>query len=152
MDTEEVREKIVKFDFSLIHFLRQYSTPFLRYSLGGIFIWLGLLKPLGMSPAEELISQTVYVVPPEYFIPVLGVWEVIIGICLIYRPLLRVGIFFMIPQMIGTFLPMLILPSVVYTFFPFGLTLEGQYIVKNIVLITAALVIGSSVKPLENAE
>jgi hypothetical protein len=43
----------------------------------------------------------------------------------------------------GTFLPLVLLPEVCFTIFPFGLTLEGQYIVKNLVIIGSALVIGS---------
>jgi uncharacterized membrane protein YkgB len=46
----------------------------------------------------------------------------------------------------GTFLPLILLPEVCFTSFPFGLTLEGQYIVKNLIIISAALVVGSTVR------
>ena len=49
-------------------------------------------------------------------------------------------------QMPGTFLPLILLPEVCFTSFPFGLTLEGQYIVKNLIIISAALVVGSTVR------
>ncbi|MDA0999288.1 MAG: hypothetical protein O2807_02055 [bacterium] len=119
---------------------------FLRLSLAVIFIWFGALKPFGMSPAEELVKRTVYWVPPEIFVPVLGWWEVAIGVGLLFRPLLRVALFLLFLQMPGTILPLILLPDVCFTRFPFGLTLEGQYIVKNLILISAALVVGGTVR------
>ena len=79
-------------------------------------------------------------------VPILGVWEVLIGICLLYRPLIRLGIFLLFLQLPGTFLPVVLLPGVVFEQFPHVLTVEGQYIVKNLVIIGAALVIGGTVR------
>ena len=87
-----------------------------------------------------------YFFPPDVFVPLLGWWEVLIGIGLAVRPLIRAALFLLALQMPGTFLPLVILPSVCFTSFPFGLTLEGQYIVKNLILISAALVVGSTVR------
>ena len=120
----------------------------LRWSLSIVFIWFGILKPLGVSPAADLVARTIYWgVDPEWFVPFLGWWEVAIGVCLIVRhPVVtRIGILLMFLQMPGTFLPVVLLPDVVFTRFPFELTLEGQYIVKNLVLISAALAIGGTV-------
>jgi len=114
--------------------------------LRAIFIWFGLLKPLGISPAEELVSRTVYFFSPDWFVPFLGWWEVLIGVCLLFRPLIRVAIFLLFLQMGGTILPLFILPEACFTSIPFGLTLEGQYIIKNLIIISAALVIGGTVK------
>ena len=115
------------------------SRPFfLRVSMGIVFIWFGALKFTGISPANELVAQTVYWFPPEVFIPVLGWWEVIIGSCLLIRPLIRAAIFLLLVQMPGTMLPLVLLPEVCFTKFPFGLTMEGQYIIKNLILISAA--------------
>jgi hypothetical protein len=85
-------------------------------------------------------------VNPDWFIPVLGVWEMAIGVCLALRPLLRLGIFLLFLQLPGTFLPMVLLPEVVWDRFPFVLTMEGQYIVKNLVIIGAALVLGGTLR------
>ena len=115
------------------------SKIFSRY----YFIWFGILKPLGLSPAADLVAKTVYWVSPTWFVPFLGWWEVIIGICLIYKPLLRLGLALMALQMAGTFLPLILLPEVVYGANYFALTLEGQYIIKNLVLIAAGLVVGA---------
>ena len=118
----------------------------LRIALAIIFIWYGILKPFGMSPAAELVRKTVYFVPPDLFIPILGWWEVAIGVGLLYRPLNRTAIFLLFLQMPGTLLPLVLLPDVCFTQIPWGLTLEGQYIVKNAVLIGAALVVGGTVR------
>ncbi|MFP4228862.1 MAG: hypothetical protein ACLFTE_08550 [Salinivenus sp.] len=118
----------------------------LRMGLGIVFVWFGLLKPLGMSPAEDLIRRTVYFLPPDVFLPILGWWEVLIGVGLLYRPLNRTAIFLLFLQMPGTLLPLVLLPDVCFTQIPWGLTLEGQYIIKNAVLIGAALVVGGTVR------
>ena len=118
----------------------------MRISLALIFIWFGLLKPLGMSPEEELIRRTVYFFPPDLVLPVLGYWEVAIGLGLLYRPLLRLALLLLLVELPGTFLPLLLLPEICFTVPPFGLTLEGQYIVKNLFLIGAAFLVGSKVQ------
>jgi len=118
----------------------------LRIGLGIVFVWFGLLKPLGISPAEGLVRSVVYVVPPDFFVPFLGWWEVAIGVGLLYRPLNRTAIFLLFLQMPGTLLPLVLLPEVCFTQVPWGLTLEGQYIIKNAVLIGAALAVGGTVR------
>jgi hypothetical protein len=104
------------------------------------------LKPLGLSPAEALVKRTVYFLPADVFFPILGWWEVAIGAALLFRPLVRLALFLLFAQMVGTFLPLVVLPEVVWTNFPFALTTEGQYIIKNLVLIGAALVVGGTVR------
>lgn len=118
----------------------------LRISLAIIFIWFGALKTVGMSPAAELVRNTVYWFPPDIFIPLLGYWEIAIGVCLLFRPLIRVAILLLFLQMPGTMLPLVLLPDVCFTSVPFGLTIEGQYIIKNLVLISAGIVIGGTVR------
>jgi len=126
------------------------GVPMLRVAIGVVFVWFGGLKLIGVSPAADLVAATVYVVPAGLFVPVLGVWEIAIGLCLLYRPLIRVGILLLFLQMPGTFLPIVLLPDVVFTTFPYGLTVEGQYIVKNLVIIGAALVVGGTVRDTEH--
>ena len=133
-------------DIRISSWMNRYGQLFLRWSLGLTFIWFGALKPFGLSPAQELVTNTVYFVDPAWFIPLLGWWEVAIGVGLLYRPLIRPAIFLLFLQMPGTFMPMVLLPDVCFTAFPLGLTLEGQYIIKNLILISSALVIGGSVR------
>ncbi len=140
------REGFDAVDRAIAQAMERWSIPMLRVSVGVVFIWFGALKVLGVSPAAELVASTVYVVPPEVFVPVLGVWEMLIGLFLLYRPLIRAGIFLLFLQLPGTFLPIVLLPEVVFTTVPYALTVEGQYIVKNLVIIGAALAIGSTVR------
>ena len=133
-------------DLSITIWMDKYCQLLMRLSLGLIFIWFGVLKPLGMSPEEELIQRTIYWLPHKFVFPVLGIWEVAIGIGLIYRPLLRLALFLLLLELPGTFLPLILLPDICFTNFPFGLSLEGQYIIKNLFLISAAFAIGSKVR------
>jgi len=123
----------------------KYCLLLMRTSLALIFIWFGLLKPLGMSPEEELIKRTVYFFSPDMVLFILGCWEVAIGVGLLYRPLLRLALFLLLIELPGTFLPLIVLPDICFHSIPFGLSLEGQYIVKNLFLIGAAFVIGSKI-------
>lgn len=133
--------------------MARHGVWLLRMALGVIFIWFGALKAFGMSPAQDLVANTVYWVESDWFVPLLGWWEVAIGVGLLFRPLIRPAIALLFLQMPGTFMPLVLLPEVCFTRFPLGLTLEGQYIVKNLVLIAAALVVGGTVRSrLERAE
>jgi uncharacterized membrane protein YkgB len=146
------RERFDRVDREITRQMNRLGIPALRVALGVVFIWFGGLKVVGGSPAADLVAATVYVVPAEAFVPILGVWEVLIGLCLLYRPLIRVGILLLFLQMPGTFLPMVLLPDVVFATFPHELTVEGQYIVKNLVIIGAALVVGGTVREDEEEE
>ena len=136
-----------RLDLHIANWMSRWGTRALRISLGVIFIWFGILKPFGISPAQALVERTVYWLSPEFFVPILGWWEVAIGVCLAIRPLVRAGVLLLFLQMPGTALPLLLLPEVCFTTVPYGLTLEGQYIVKNLVLVSAGLVLGGSVRP-----
>ncbi len=135
-----------RIDLAIANWMSRWGTPALRISLGIIFVWFGILKPFGISPAQALVERTVYWLPPEFFVPILGWWEVAIGICLVVRPLARVGVLLLFLQMPGTALPLLLLPDICFTTVPYGLTLEGQYIVKNLALVSAGLVLGGAVR------
>ena len=138
---------IIKLDIYISKYMSTYGILLLRYSLAMIFIWFGLLKPLGISPAQELVENTVYWFDDKAtFVNFLGWWEVVIGFTMCVRPLIRISIFLLFLQIPGTFLPLVLLPEVCFTDFPYGLTLEGQYIVKNLIIISSALVIGGTVR------
>ncbi|MBI2452451.1 hypothetical protein HYV50_05255 [Candidatus Pacearchaeota archaeon] len=134
-----------RIDKKIIQFLKKNGLVFLKYSLALVFIWFGILKSFNLSPANELVANTVYWFDPNWFVPFLGWWEVLIGVCLLYHPLTRIGLALMAVQMAGTFLPLIILPEVAFSK-PFVPTLEGQYIIKNLVLIGAAMIIGSHLR------
>lgn len=138
--------KFDRIDRAIAGFMNRYGHFALRMSLGVIYIWFGILKPLSMSPAADLVAATTPWLPRELMIPFVGWWEVVIGVCLLFRPLLRVAIALLFLQMLGTFAPLVLLPQVTFTQPPFGLTMEGQYIIKNLLIISAALVIGGTVR------
>jgi len=140
------RGRLDELDRKLALFMQRYGFFMLRMSLGVVFFWFGALKPFRLSPADDLIAKTVFWMPGDLFIPILGVWEMAIGLGLMIRPLVRVALLLLFLQMPGTALPLLLLPDVCFTVFPYGLTLEGQYIVKNLTLISAAIVVGGTVR------
>mgnify|MGYP000458344350 CR=1 FL=1 len=113
----------------------------LRLSLALIYTWFGVLKLFGLSPADALVARTVTFIPFEVFFPLLGVWETAIGLGFLFPRTTPIALVLMALQMPGTFLPLLMAPDVVFTRFPIGLTLEGQYIVKNLVLIAAGIAV-----------
>lgn len=144
-----MNRKLDHVDKKITDWLKGHGYYFLKYSLALVFIWFGILKPLGLSSANDIVTKTVYFVDPSWFVPFLGWWEVAIGVCILFRPLVRVGLFLMAFQMIGTFLPLVLLPDIIYIKFPFVMTLEGQYIIKNLILIGAGMIVGSHVRDRE---
>ncbi|MFO0831688.1 MAG: hypothetical protein U0637_07570 [Phycisphaerales bacterium] len=144
--TAPARESLEHADYAITAWLARHGLTAVRWSLGVVFVWFGALKPLGVSPALELVTRTVYWFDPGWFVPLLGWWEVAIGICLVVPRLVRLGILLLALQMPGTFLPLVILPDVCWSHAPWAPTLEGQYIIKNLVLIAAAMALGGAVR------
>jgi len=149
-----------RLDDRVSQFMRRHGVRLLRIAIGVVFVWFGALKLVpGLSPAEALVKSTVPFVDPDSFYPILAVWEILIGVLLLIRPAVRGALLLLALQMPGTFLPFLVLPEVCFSRWPLespldvlALTLEGQYIVKNIVLITAGLVVGGTVRRASSAE
>ena len=119
----------------------KYGIDALRVALAIVFIWFGALKIAGVSPAQELVKKTVYWFSPGFFVPFLGYLEVVIGIGLLVKRLIPYTIIMLLIHMAGTFLPLIILRNVCFNVFPFCPTMEGQYIIKNLVLISGALAV-----------
>jgi putative oxidoreductase len=127
--------------------LARWSIPALRMALGVVFVWFGALKIGRLSPVSELVARTVYWFDPDVVVPVLGIVEVGIGLGLIFGVLLRVVLLLFAGQMIGTFLTFVVLPHVCFRDGnPLLLTVEGEFVVKNLVLLAAGLVVGSTVR------
>ncbi|OYX58823.1 MAG: hypothetical protein B7Y93_01135 [Micrococcales bacterium 32-70-13] len=134
-----------RFDLLVVWTMDAFGIKFARLALGIVFIWFGALKMIGeLSPAYDLVAATIYWLTPEIIIPLIGLWEVAIGVAFLFPPLTRLALLLLIPQMPATFLPLVLLPEVTFTVIPWGLTLEGQYIVKNLVIIACALIIGGT--------
>jgi len=147
VEDKVVEKHLDKLDLQITGWMQKYGLTVLRIGLGIVFLWFGVLKFFkGLSPAEDLVRNTIYFVDPDFFIHILAAWESLIGIGLISGKFMRTTLLLLFLQMPGTALPLLILPEKVWTIFPYALTLEGQYIVKNLVLIGAGLVIGANVR------
>ena len=143
---------IDKVDAAITSWMAFKGIFLLRMSIGIIFFWFGFLKFFqGMSPAETLAVKTIdtltlHLLNEKFIITGLAVWETLIGIGLIFNIYLRITLLLLFLQMLGTFTPVLLFPSDIFAVFPYALTLEGQYIVKNIVIISAGIVIGATVR------
>ncbi len=147
MGFESIADLYEKGDRAITGWMAQYGLTILRIGLGVVFFWFGALKLVpGLSPAEALVRNTIYFVNPDIFQPVLAIWEMLIGVGLLTGRYLRLTLLLLFAQMVGTALPLVMLPEVVWTVFPFGLTLEGQYIIKNMVIIGSAIVLGGTVR------
>lgn len=139
-------------DRRITHWMAHNGITLLRISVGVVFFWFGVLKFVpGLSPADELATRTIYtltfgIVPPDISRPVLAAWECLIGLGLISGRYMRATLLLLFVQMMGTVTPLVLFPSETWTRFPVAPTLEGQYILKNIVLVTAAIVIGATVR------
>ncbi|MEX2582673.1 MAG: hypothetical protein WD766_05345 [Gemmatimonadota bacterium] len=142
---------IDRLDRRISGFMGRWGTPALQVSLAVIFVWFGILKPLGLSPAGDLVMATVAWMPllsPPQWLAVIGWWEVAIGLTFLHRRTIRIAIALLALQMGGTFLPLVLLPEVTFQpgHLPYAPTLEGQYIIKNLLIISAALVLGGTLR------
>jgi uncharacterized membrane protein YkgB len=147
VNTASLMTRFDTLDAQITRWMAQRGISILRIALGIVFLWFGALKLVpGLSPAEDLVRATVPFLPGSLLLPLLGLWEITIGLGFLTGRALRLTILLLFLQMPGTVAPVFLLPERVFTDFPFGLTLEGQYIVKNLVLIAAALVIGATVR------
>lgn len=126
------------------NYFKGRSVSLLRYAMGIIFFWYGALKISGDSPVNELVMQALPWVEDRLFVTLIGIWEMAIGLFLFSKRFLRYGLILLFLHFPGTFLPLFTKPDACFTWIPFGLTLEGQYIFKNLILISAGLVILSS--------
>jgi uncharacterized membrane protein YkgB len=151
---EDFMQRIIRIDQKARRWMKQYSVLLLRISLGIIFFWFGVLKYFpDMSPAEDLATQTFEIltfglVSQNLAIKILATWECAIGLGLLMGKYMRVVLLLLFLQMVGAMSPILLFPENVFVQIPWVPTLEGQYIIKNIVLISAAIVLGSKVEKL----
>jgi uncharacterized membrane protein YphA (DoxX/SURF4 family) len=143
---------IERLDRAITAWMARYGPLLLRLSLGVVFLWFGVLKFFpAMSPAEQLAARTIQTlsfgrIAPALSLPVLATWECAIGLGLLAGRALRAVLLLLWAQMLGTLTPLVLFPHEMFTHLPFAPTLEGQYIIKNLVLITAGIVVGATVR------
>ncbi len=121
-----------------------------RYSLismglGLVYLWFGMLKFFaGLSPAEELAGSTIEhltfgLIGPNWGLPLLAIWEVAIGVLLLTGLCRKCALTAALVHITLTFTPLFFFPELCFTNFPYGLTLVGQYIIKNVVFFGVML-------------
>ena len=148
------------FDRLFIRSMREWGVVALRLALGIVFLWFGALKIAGVSSVVELIQKSYSFLPYPDFIPLfqaeragfilfLGVWEALIGLGLIFKKVLRLTLALLWLQMAGTLVALALASALFFTGVNFLLlTMEGEFVVKNLVLIASGIVIGGyEVKP-----
>lgn len=150
-----ISQKYNQIDKAITGWMTENGIRLLRISLGVIFLWFGFLKFFpGSSPAEQLATNTISIltfgiIKPAVSIYMLATMETLIGLGLIFRIFLRTTLLILFFQMLGTVTPLFLFPTETFTLFPISPTLEGQYIIKNIVLVSAGIVIGATVRKKE---
>lgn len=147
-----VPEPLEPLDIRITSWMARHGVTLARYSLGIVFLWFGVLKFFpALSPAEQLAGVTIEkltlgMVPPSIGVPALAVWESLIGIGLLSGRALRITLLLLFLQMLGTMVPLVMFPRETWAAFPIAPSLEGQYIIKNVVLMSAAIVVGATVR------
>jgi putative oxidoreductase len=146
---EGLWSRLQAIDTRILHILNRLALPMLRVSLAIVFLWFGGLKITGETPVSELVANTVYWLDPSWFVPLLGVFELIVGVGLLLGRALRLVLALFVLQMLGTFLVLVVQPDIAFQEAnPLLLTTEGEFVIKNLVLLSAGLLIGSRLKAL----
>ena len=149
---ESWRARFDQIDLRLTRWMARYGILLLRISLGLVFLWFGFLKFFpGVSPAEELVTNTIYrlsfgLITPATAAILVATLETLIGLGLITGVAMRLTLLLLAFHMVGTAMPIFLFPDQVFQIVPIVPTLEGQYIIKNLVLVSAGLVIGATVR------
>jgi len=147
-----IERRFDRTDRRITGWMAAHGLLLLRIALGVVFFWFGALKLIpGASPAAALAGATIErlsggLVPAATAVPVLALWEVAIGIGLFIGRGMRVTLLLLFVQMLGTITPLVLFPTETFSQFPWAPTLEGQYIIKNLVIVAAAIVLGATVR------
>ena len=149
---QSLQPLFTRVDVPITNWMARYGVVLLRVCLGIVFFWFGVLKFFpGLSPAQDLATRTIDVltfglIPANVSILILATWECLIGLGFLIGVFMRATLLLLFLQMLGTITPIFFFPQEVFTHIPYAPTLEGQYIIKNLVLISAGLVIGATVR------
>jgi len=141
-----LRRLLAAADRAAVGLMERYGLAALRVSLAIVFIWFGVLKVIDRSPVEDIVKQTVFFLPGEPFFTLLGALEIAIGVGLLVPVAPRLTLLLFLGQMSGTFLTLVMLPEQAFQGGnPLLLGVLGEFVVKNLVLVAAGLVIGASI-------
>ena len=129
-------------DDSVLVAFQRWSLPALRIALGVVFLWFGALKVFGVSPITPMLKATYAFMAVPVFTAMLGVWEIMIGVGLVFKLALRHALFLMCLHLTGTLTAALLAPSYFFVHGnPLVLTVNGEFVAKNLVFLMAGFVI-----------
>lgn len=140
------RTRLERIDRNAAAWMHRWGHYLHRVFLGWLFLWFGLLKVFEHDSATSLIAKTVYYGDPAMTVKLLGLWEALIGLCLLHRALLRVALLLLFVRLPGTLLALILQSEVCFVSFPLVPSIEGQYLIKDLILFGAAAVIGGTVR------
>jgi putative oxidoreductase len=143
--------RLERAELAIHEWLVLYSMAILRVSLGSIFLGFGALKLLGVSPAANLVEATTHamflgLVPGPIALVGVGLLECTIGILLIAGKGMRVAMYMLAGQLVGILSPVVLLSTRLFSGSHNAPTLEGQYVLKDVVLVAAAMVIATTLR------
>lgn len=140
------RARLSQLDRAIAGWMHEWGHAAHRWGLGVFFVWVGLLKCFGHKSATSLLAHTVYLGDPDTTVFYLGLWEAAIGLTLLVRPLNRVALLLLAVRLPATALALVLKADVCWVSAPLVPSPEGQYLIKDIILFTAAMVIGGTVR------
>ena len=121
---------------------QRFAPVALRLSLAVVFVWFGALKIVGVSPVHDLLAATLPFIPADLVVPGLGAIEVVLGLAVASGVLRRITLLVLVGHLVGTFLTFVTATSLMFAGGnPLTLTSDGEFVVKNLILISAALVL-----------
>ncbi len=141
------------FDLQLMQAFRRISVSAGRISIFVIYFWFGVLKIFGtdLSPATPLIrnifEHVVPFIPFPTFLIFFGLFECLIAVLFIIPGCERIVIPLLILHMVMTFMPLFVIPAATWSGFLIP-TVEGQYIIKNVLIIAASIGIAAHLHPI----
>ncbi len=140
-----MKDKLMAMDKAIFEFFSKYAVSFSRFSLFLIYFWFGILKIVGQSPASELVHHLfdktlASFISFDIFFVLFSLFEVGIGISFLFPKLIRLSLYATLVHMFTTFMPLILLANEAWTaaFVP---TFEGQYILKNFIIISLVLML-----------
>lgn len=146
MTTRRRSSRFERIDRRVTLWMGRYGHFIERVSLALLFFWFGAMKLAGYPSATSIIAKTVYLGRPEITVPLLGLWEVMIGACFLIRRLNRIAILLLLVRVPGTLLALVLRFDECFDDSILVPTIQGQYLLKDLALMGAALVIGATVR------
>lgn len=136
-----------RLDSTVTERMAKIAIPLLRVSLGITYIWFGALKIVDRSPVADLVAAMAPRLPQKWFVRTVGVGETVIGVALLFRMALRPTLLMLFGQLLGTFLTLIVRPQDTFqNRNPLLLTKEGEFVIKNLILLSAGVAVGSTAR------